>query len=365
MDDRLTRITLRGFKSIRSLEDFELRPLNVLIGPNGAGKSNFIGFFRLLAEILGGRLQFFVQQQGGPDALLFRGRKATGRMEIELYFGNNGYLAALAPSIDNRLIFDYERSWFGGYFRKADLFSDLGRGHPESLLKEVEDSYSVYVVRALTHWRVYHFHDTGETARVKQRHPVSDNLRLKPDGANLAAFLRMLRQKYRQHYDRILETLRLVAPFFGDFVHREDLGEGDSLDLEWTERFDPDTPYKAAALSDGTLRFACLCTLLLQPEELLPHTVLLDEPELGLHPYALNVLGDLLRRASEDRQLIVSTQSADLLNTLQPEDVVVVDRIDGASSFRRLDGTSLVSWLEDYSLGDLWKSNVLGGRPRG
>ena len=95
----------------------------------------------------------------------------------------------------------------------------------------------------------------------------------------------------------------------------------------------------------------------------MPATILIDEPELGLHPYAINVLADLLARASENRQLIVSTQSVELLNRMNPEDVVVVDRKDNASTFQRLDATQLQGWLEDYSLGDLWKQNVLGGRP--
>ena len=156
--------------------------------------------------------------------------------------------------------------------------------------------------------------------------------------------------------------MRLVAPFFGDFVKRDDAL--DTVELEWTQISDPDTPYGAGALSDGTLRFICLTTLLLQPWYLLPDTVLIDEPELGLHPYAIGVLADMLKQVSEKRQLIVSTQSVELLNAFTPEDVVVVDRQDDESTFRRLDSTELAGWLESYTpLGELWLRNVLGGRP--
>jgi len=209
--------------------------------------------------------------------------------------------------------------------------------------------------------RVYHFHDTSERARVKQPHPSNDNLRLKVDAANLAPYLRMLREKHEPEYQRIVETIRLVAPFFGDFVQRP--GNPETVELEWTHRGKPDTPFRAHMLSDGTLRFICLATLLMQPVQLLPDTILIDEPELGLHPYAITVLADLFKQVAESRQLIVSTQSVELVNELGPEDVVVVDQDEGASTFKRFSQQELSGWLEQYAMGELWKRNVLGGRP--
>ena len=215
----------------------------------------------------------------------------------------------------------------------------------------------------LRSWRQYHFHDTSEQAAVKQAHAVNDDLRLKTDAGNLAAYLALLRKDYPQAYEQIVATIRLVAPFFGDFVKRE-LARDDLIELEWTQRADPDTPYRASALSDGTLRFICLATLLLQPTHLQPDTVLIDEPELGLHPYAIGVLADMLKQVAEQKQVIVSTQSVELLNAFTPEDVVIVDRVDAETTLRRLDSTSLAGWLEDYTpLGELWLRNVLGGRP--
>lgn len=355
---KLDRITIRGYKSIRSLEDFELRRMNLLIGANGAGKSNFISLFRMLAELFEQRLQVFVQEQDGPDALLFGTRKRTEQLEAELYFGKNGYRFALIPA-GKRLIFAREETYFSGDF--ANVWRPLGSGYEEARLPAAEDSFAPYVRKAVTSWRIYHFHDTSTSSPIRQAQAVRDNLRLKPDAGNLAAFLRLLRERYPPHYQKIVEIVRRVAPFFGDFVYREEPGE--QIELEWREVDDPDTVRGPRQLSDGTLRFICLATLLLQPENLRPDTILIDEPELGLHPFALSVLAALLRQASESCQLIVSTQSVELVNEFAPEDVIVVSRQDGASDLSRLDAERLQEWLEDYALGDLWKMNVLGGRP--
>jgi predicted ATPase len=359
----VTKLTIAGFKSIRELRDFELRNLNVLIGANGAGKSNFIGLFRMLAEIYAGRLQLYVQQQGGPDALMHFSRKATDAIRAEFSFtASDSYTFELIATNDHRLIFANESFGNDTLAPESGMvqFSTDAKGE-SGLMRVTEKLGLPYVTSILEDIRVYHFHDTGENAKVKQPHTVKDTLRLKVDGANLAAYLSMLKTEHSESYRQIVDTIRLVAPFFDDFVFRTD--SASKIQLEWTERGDPDTPFTAHALSDGTLRFICLSTLLLQPWDLMPATILIDEPELGLHPYAINLLADLLKRASEQRQLIVSTQSVELLNRMEPEDVIVVDRKDNASTFHRLDSTQLQNWLEDYSLGDLWKQNVLGGRP--
>lgn len=354
-------LTVTGYKSIRELREFPLNNLNVLIGANGAGKSNFIGLFRLLNEMYEQQLQLFIQTQGGPDAMLHFGRGVTDRLHAEFYFANNGYLFDLVPTQDNRLVFEREISKFLGVYFDTKPSATLGMGHDESKLKEARDKYSPYVRESVSNWRVYHFHDTSERARVKQRHAANDNLRLKTDAANLAAYLRMLREKHEPEYRRIVGTISLVAPFFDDFVYRD--GEPEFVELEWMQKGNPDTPFKAHMLSDGTLRFMCLATLLLQPVERLPDTILIDEPELGLHPYAITVLAEMFKQVAEQRQLIVSTQSVELVNELTPDDVIVVDQEEGASTFRRFTEEELGGWLEQYAMGELWKRNVLGGRP--
>ncbi|NMO13421.1 AAA family ATPase [Pyxidicoccus fallax] len=358
---QLEKLTIKGFKSIRSLEGLELRRLNVLIGANSAGKSNFIAFFRLLNELIEKRLQLHVAQRGGPDALLHFGRRTTARLEAELYFGQNGYLFSLVPTVDNRLIFHNELFRFtGGTVPMAD---SLGTAHVEShapsLQIGVPEYYSA-IVPAIQAWRVYHFHDTSDAANVKGVGALNDNLFLRSDAGNLAAFLYRLKVQHGAEYERIRDAVRLVMPTFDDFMLRPSPLAPNSIQLEWREQ-GSDFPFLAHQLSDGTLRFICLATLLLQPE--LPSTILIDEPELGLHPYAINVLASLLRSASTRTQLILATQSVTLIDLLELEDLIVVERRDGQSVFKRLSTEEFAQWMEEYSLGELWMKNVLGGRP--
>ena len=369
MSDTIKKLTIEGFKSIRKLEDFELRPLNVLIGANGAGKSNFVSFFRLLRELIEQRLQVAVATEGGADACLYLGPKVTERFAAKLRFGINGYEFALAPTIDNRFVFAEETAlWLGrlGHSRNA-----LGSGHLEAKLKEHKDDPGLsgerrgvphYVFEAISSWIVYHFHDTSLTAGVRRQRPINDNVVLRPSAENLAAFLYRIRDTNPTAYTQIRDVVRLAAPFFDDFKLRPVPTSPDMIQLEWQQK-DSDYPFLAHQLSDGTLRFICLATALLQP--IRPPTMLFDEPELGLHPYALTLLGNLVRQATQQhgKQIIISTQSAPLLNEFGPEDIIVVERHQGESTFQRLDSSQLSEWLQDYTLSELWQKNVLGGRP--
>ena len=238
--------------------------------------------------------------------------------------------------------------------------NSLGSGHKETKLSPTASKISSYVFPALKSWKVYHFHDTSDTAKIKGIGDINDNFYLRPDASNLAAFLYALNILYKNYYEAIRDQIRNVAPFFDDFILRPDPANEDKIRLEWRER-GSDYPFMAYHLSDGTLRFICLATLLLQPRP--PDTILIDEPELGLHPYAITVLTSLFRGLSSKIQLIISTQSVPLVNQLQPEDILVVDRIDGQSKFHRLKPEEMSDWLDDYGLGDLWEKNLLGGRP--
>lgn len=355
--NHLSNIEIDGYKSIAKC-DLLMGSLNVLIGANGAGKSNFISFFRLIATLLDHRLQFLVGKAGGPDALLHFGRKQSEALKGELYFGNNGYKFALEATNDNRMMFQREALWWN---MNGD--NSVGSGHFESLAEKHSSRIKEFTLPIMRCWRVYHFHDTSESAKVKQIHRINDNDYLREDGANLAAFLFRLQKNHPGHYKRIVRTIRMVAPYFGDFYLRATPDNQDSIQLEWTEK-DHDIPFKASELSDGTLRFILLATVLLQPEEFMPSAIIVDEPELGLHPYAINVLAELIKSASIEHQLIISTQSVELVNQFDVEDLIVVDKQNGASTFKRLEEDQLSEWLQDYSLGDLWKKNLLGGRPQ-
>lgn len=356
--NQISLLKIHGYKSIENC-DLEMGRINVLIGANGAGKSNFIGFFRMIRNILDRNLQNFVGLAGGPDAILHFGRKATRSLDAELYFGNNGYKFSLQPTADNRVMFSDEALWWN---MKGDWHP--GSGHFETKFKE-RGSHGLiwdHVVPAMRSWHLYHFHDTGGSALVKQVHGINDNQFLRDDARNLAAFLLRLKENYPEHYERIVKTIRLVAPFFGEFLLRPTVNNSEKIQLEWTEQ-NQDAPFTASELSDGTLRFVCLATVLLQPEEFMPAAILIDEPELGLHPFAISVLAGLMKSASVENQLIISTQSVELVNEFDAEDLIVVDKRGGSSTFKRPDPDDLAEWLEDYTLGELWKKNILGGRP--
>lgn len=362
----LDHIQIAGYKSIRDL-DLKLAPLNVLIGPNGAGKSNLISAFELLSEIVKENLQLYVGKAGGANTLLHFGRKATDEIKVELLFGQNGYRCALAPTAEDSLIFASERCWFHDEERYEEPYEVfLGQGHKESqLLGEVEQqshtTVATHVLRSMRSWRVYHFHDTSASSKMKALGDINDNTDLRHDASNLAAFLYLLQEQHPARYKKIVATVRLAAPFFDDFDLKPSRLNPDKIRLEWREK-GSDMYFNAHALSDGTLRFICMVTLLLMPEP--PETILIDEPELGLHPYAITLLAALLRSAATRTQVIVSTQSVTLVNQFAPEDVIVVDRMEGRSIFERQEAQELERWLEEYGMGDIWEKNLLGGRPR-
>ncbi len=363
---KLDRIQVSGFKSIGSM-DLTLNSLNVLIGANGAGKSNFIGVFDLLNQIVEQRLQLFVGKAGGADALLHFGRKTTEEIVAHVYFGRNEYEVGLTSAAQDTLIFSRETAYYHGSGYSRPYNYSLGSGHKETLLYEESrrspqrTTMADHILINLRSWKVYHFHDTSDNAPVKQTGDIGDNALLREDAANLAAFLYLLQEKYPDHYARIVKTVRLAAPFFDDFVLRPSPLNPGKILLEWRE-VSSDAYFNVHALSDGTLRFICLATLLLQPK--LPSTIIIDEPELGLHPYAIVLLASLIRSAVTQTQVIVSTQSVSLVNQFAPEDIIVVDREAGQSIFQRLDPASIENWLEEYGLGELWEKNILGGRPR-
>ncbi len=363
----LESLEIKGFKSIREAS-LRLTPLNILIGANGAGKSNLITVFRFLNQVIEEHLQLFVQTSGGADSLLYLGAKTTEELKIAVTWTKengyqNGYQASWRPTQDDSLVFAMEISEYQAPGYTHPYTRSLGEGYRETHLpaaaKLESGGMAAYVMKAMRTWKVYHFHDTSDSAKVKKFGELNDNLYLRPDASNLAAFLFHLKEESPDSYDAIRRTIRLVAPFFKDFLLRPQ-SKTEKIQLEWLEE-SSDFPFRAHHLSDGTLRFICLATLLLQPK--VPETIVIDEPELGLHPYAITVLASLMRSASARCQVIVSTQSIELLNEYSAEDIIVVDRKGSESTFVRPDTKALQEWLSDYSLGELWQKNVLGGRP--
>lgn len=358
---RLQHIKLEGYRSIPRL-DLDLAPMNLLIGPNGAGKSNFISFFKFMNRLQGKELQLHVRTQlNGADRTLYFGRKTTSELNIDLHFPPNSYKARLVPTTDDGLVFASESALFHAdeiNYSGGDKQTRLAKaGDLESSLPRPNTATAAnYVSRYISDWKVYHFHDTSDTAKVKGAYSIHATDRLMPQGDNLAAFLWDIRDT--DAYKKIVSTIQRVAPFFHDFIFIAEPNE--LVRLRWKHRGSDDY-FDATMLSDGTLRFICLTTLLLQPE--LPTIILLDEPELGLHPFAMQLLAAMMRSASESTQIIASTQSVTLANEFGWQDIVVVDQVNNASQFRRLKEDEVSLWLEQYRMGDVWQMNLLGGTP--
>lgn len=363
----LDYITVQGFKSIASIEKLPLKPINVLIGPNGSGKSNFIGVFAFLHAIREGRLRDYVIEAGGAEKVLHFGSKTTKQLYIHLSFleGMNQYGITLSPTQDDGLYPSSETAYFWGEGYKhpfeAPLISrEQGReaGISDSQLAKIPG----WVRARLGGWRLYHVHDTSQSSPMRKTAKVDDNRYLRPDGSNLAAFLYYLQERQPTAYSLIRRTVQRVTPFFDDFRLQPSKLKPDDIKLEWKHK-NSDQYFEPSSLSDGTLRFIALATLFLQPKEYLPSVVLVDEPELGLHPYAVEMLASLIRQASESTQVIASTQSSLLLDHFDPEDVLVANRMNGGTQITRLEPSKLKDWLEDYSLGQLWEKNEFAGRP--
>ncbi|HUY33372.1 MAG TPA: AAA family ATPase [Pirellulales bacterium] len=364
---KLDSITIKGFKSIASIEKLDLGPINVVIGPNGSGKSNFIGAFSFLHTIREGRLQDYVVKAGGADKVLHFGSKVTGVLHLHISFqgGRNQYEIELQPTDLDELVPHSEMAYYWDKVRYPDgpLGEGIARAGKEGgISASKQPKIASYVRSHLDRWRLYHFHDTSSTSPMKKTADVDDNDYLRSDGSNLAAFLYYLGKKHESSYSLIRRTVRRVTPFFDDFSLEPQKLNPDKIRLEWRHK-GSDAYFDASSLSDGTLRFIALATLFLQPDDYRPSVILLDEPELGLHPYAVTMLASLVKQAALKTQVIVSTQSPLLLDHFQPEDVLVADRVHGGTQLTRLESTRLATWLEDYSLGQLWEKNEIGGRP--
>ena len=352
---KIRDITIEGYRSIKSIKNLELRPLNVLIGANGAGKSNFLSAFELLrtAISLSETPHMYAQRAGGASRLLHFGPKVTQQVKFTVNFsdssGGFGVELCVAP---------YDTfTWL----QQVDEIKPPPK-FESTIDPEHYGNEHAYLASVVDDWRIFHFHDTGALSPIKQTADLHDNRALRADGSNLTAYLNLLAKKHTQSYDFILSTIKQANPFIEDFILKPQRLNEQKIQLEWRQK-GSEAYFDVHSFSDGTLRFIALTTLLLQPESFRPSLILLDEPELGLHPYAIHLLAAMLEHASVDSQIIVATQSPILLDYFKPEDVLVAERVDGATEFHRQDSERLAAWLEEYSLGELWEKNELGGRP--
>ena len=375
MVNMIDSVRITGFRSLADVEIERMPRLAVLVGANGSGKSNFIRFFEMMSWMLRSRkLGEFVQRHGGADDQLFGGRKVSPRMEAAVTMrtdqGRNDYRFALAHAHPDRLVFTEEafrfsREDFGG----EAPWEYLGSTHTEANLVEAAQSPEYAGVNQTTAWRivnllrscsVYQFHDTSYGSNFNTRWDAEDNRYLRSDGGNLASVLLRLERQDIRRFETICRHVGRVLPVFDRFQIEESYGKTSSLRWEanWTDK-----TFGAHLTSDGSLRLFALTTLLNLPPEMLPSVLLLDEPELGLHPSGIALIGDMIRALSSERQVIVATQSPLLVDAFELDEIVVLELRDGRTEARQLDKSEYESWLEEYTPGELWQKNLLGGRP--
>lgn len=355
----MDRIQIKGYKSIQD-QTITFGPINLLIGANGSGKSNLLSFFTFIRNLYSRNLQAFVSLNGGMDAFLFRGRKVTEQMSAKLDFANSSYAFAVKAGQDKFVITEEQISDAQPMPQPGNM-RDIASFAAESNLQFDTTPQAEYLRNSLHEMQKYHFHDTGDKSPFTNVSNIETGIHyLYPRGENLAAFLYGIRKDEPKYYARIIAIIQTVAPYFRDFLLKPDK-EG-NLTLLWEDKFG--VVYNVHDLSDGTIRFIALAALFLQPN--LPQTIIIDEPELGLHPSAIATLAGMIESASKRGcQIIAATQSTDLISYFQPEDILTADQNNGASIYRRLSSEGLEHWLEEYSLGDLWRRNIIsGGQPQ-
>ena len=373
---RIERVHIRGFRSLADVEFLPGAGANVLIGANGSGKSNFVHFFNMLSWMLKSRqLAEFIGREGGADDQLHGGNDTTPRLDAEIAIrtgtGRNDYQFSLAFAHPDQLLFTKEAFRYSrDDFDTEAAWNYLDSGHREARIVEVGQAHGVgalgssaqtarTVTYLLRNCRAFQFHNTGTTSNFKKSWDAADHAYMRTDGGNLAAILHWLEREDLHRYDLICRQIQRVLPGFDRFQIEEQYGK---VALRWRSKLS-DKTYGAHLTSDGSLRFFALATLLNLAEEMLPSVLLLDEPELGLHPMAIALVGDMIRSLAKNRQIIVATQSPLLVDVFDLDQVFVLEIQDGCTELRRPDADQLRTWLDEFSVGELWQKNLLGGRP--
>lgn len=364
--ERLNELTIRGFKSIPFHHPLTLSlgDITILLGANGAGKSNIISFFKMLGFMMSGRLQQYFAQFGASHNFFHYGPKTTSSIAASLLITSDKateeYTFSLTHALPDRIVLiseDIERKTESEE-KKETLNSDFR----ESALTRAVSKQNKKIQELLSNCKVYQFSDSSLTAPMRQPSPVDSAHYLQSEGNNLASFLYFLKNNYQQEFCRITEYVRDIIPQFQDFYLEPERGY---ISLKWIDKSPNDYILSADQLSDGSIRFIALTTLLLQPPETIPFVIIIDEPELGLHPYAIDQLNEMIKDASIHAQVIVATQSTAILDGFNTDEITVIERdekIRGTVA-RRLNEEEYKDWLDEYTLSELWNKNVIGGRP--
>ena len=381
MDLKLTQLNIQGFKSFGKEQNIRFGDITIFIGANGSGKSNLISFFEMLGYMMNEGMAQYVALHSGASFLTHLG--APNSLHISLDFqsdlGECSYNFRLAPTNANYFIFTGEEvpgpqkknenySKYEGWRVNAELSTngkESGLPHYAEAFTENRMKYVGEVFSFLKKSSLFKFYDTSSTSPIRREGYVNNTGYLMSNGGNLAAFLYWLKQeKFKKYYDRIVRNIKIAYPSFEDFVLDPNPFYPDNILLEWKDKSSPPNfRFSPQQLSDGTLRFMALSALLLQPPETIPKVILIDEPELGLHPTAISILSNMIYNASAHSQIVLATQSAQLLDYFEPEHIRVVEREGSNSIVTEHSKEELESWLKNYNLGQIWEKNIIGGRP--
>ena len=368
--NKIKSLEIKGYKSISSDYPLTLNldNINIFLGANGAGKSNIISFFKMLSFMMSGRFEEYVARAGSNQTILHFGSKKTPSISAKLRFENSKsydeYEFTLTTATPNRLIIKDETITWG---RKENELKpqtiQLKSNFTESGLVDTKDKTALIIRNILDRGcKVYQFHDSSNEGPLRQASPVNSANYLQAEGNNLASFLYLLKQNYPIEYKRIVNHVKMVVPQFRDFYLEP---QNNYISLNWVDTSLNDYVFNSHQLSDGSIRFIALATLLLQPNKIMPNVIIIDEPELGLHPYAIDLLAEMIKDASLHTQIIIATQSSALIDNFDVDNITVIERDEdkGCTIVKKLNSKGLQEWLDEYSNSELWSKNVIGGRP--
>ncbi len=368
--NKIKSLEIKGYKSISPDYPLTLNldNINIFLGANGAGKSNIISFFKMLSFMMSGRFEEYVARAGSNQTILHFGSKKTPSISAKLRFENSKsydeYEFTLTTATPNRLIIKDETITWG---RKENELKpqtiQLKSNFTESGLVDTKDKTALIIRNILDRGcKVYQFHDSSNEGPLRQASPVNSANYLQAEGNNLASFLYLLKQNYPIEYKRIVSHVKMVVPQFRDFYLEP---QNNYISLNWVDTSLNDYVFNSHQLSDGSIRFIALATLLLQPNKIMPNVIIIDEPELGLHPYAIDLLAEMIKDASLHTQIIIATQSSALIDNFDVDNITVIERDEdkGCTIANKLNSKGLQEWLEEYSNSELWSKNVIGGRP--
>jgi predicted ATPase len=328
----------------------------------------------MLGYMMSNALQTFTGENGGAGTLLYYGTKKTNRMSASLDFADlkasDKYNFTLAHAAGDTLIFTEENLFCQIQNRAKPFKLTLDPGLKESglldAIREPNATISRVIYSLLKNIHVFQFHDTSKESRIRNNVYINDNIFLRSDAGNLAAILYAMKNNVEQekYYERIVRYIKQVMPQFGDFVLEPLTLNKNSIMLNWKEE-KSDYLFGPHQISDGSLRFMALTTLLLQPPQNLPSVIVLDEPELGLHPAAISSLSGMVKAASKHSQVIMATQSPRIVDEFDLSELLIIERDNKSNStvVKSLDKEEFKLWIEEYSNSELWEKNVLGGKP--